>query len=1142
MGSSIIISCLGQLGRFLSGIREGGPCGSVPGLALLVFIASCSLIDGSAAHAQTSTAAAPQPKTTESQPPARADDWERLIYLPYKNLKSVFDKEGATVFMPYAQFLKMWEQTRPAGPGGKPPVSAVVTEAVYKGRVEKDLARIDLDLTIQVLGPPWAELPVRFGDAAIGKISSKDNAAILQGTGEGAYKLLLPTPGEHKVHLELMTRVRTSPDGQSIELECPPAGMTTFEMQVPVPDQTIEITPQLLVAALPGDDKSSRVKATLGATKQIGIRWRPRVSTAPVMEFLASLNNTLDVQIADGLVHTHATLAYQVLRGELGQFRIAVPLKHRVLDVSAGGLKSWKVEPAEKHQVLTVDLLGSDSKAVAIEVHTEHPVPADAFDVVGIDPEGVCHGIHSLDAVRESGLLAVGHGPELSLAVEDQSGLARVEAADVPAALRRPETRFYKFYSPRARLQVATRAVEPRLLTDQAVQLVFQDDELRLVAQLHYTVERAGVFELRFKLPPGLLIDRVESEPMREFQVPDGANLLIVSLKEKTQGEIALTVFGHQIVDGAAKESRLLPLLEPLGLARETGTILVYAPESLEVLTDEKGLHGAQPSRPDPAQVQARPGVRLASAWAYSRRPVDIPVITERKPTRLSAVVSTLVDVRQDLVSVITDLRYEVLYAGLDTFRFAVPEAAAGTVQIESGSADSPAIKQKSRADAARDGWVEWTVVLQRETTGTAAFRVKYDLPADPQAQAAQTRVVVRPVRVLDSPAKTGQAQPVRLASVSGEVAIQKDRSLAISAVAKDFEAIDVRELNHLPQEGFLAYRYFHQPEKLSEPQELELAYVRHEIQRVVETVVRRALIEAVVTDEAVITYRCRYWLRSSERQRLLLELPASVELLDSLVAGKKVDLEKSDAPAADKRQAYFVNVARKSSSDEPFTLALVFRVPYQHQPLRGVGGRLALVVPHIGGVAAGIPLVPVQQMRAAVWVPLEFSLVGSPERYTPERPTHLTLLAGATPSEQGPSELDAWFGDPAGGLFDFHPQGNAYVYRNLGGADDLEVTYWRTARYTWVISGAVLLIAIILAGTSWQNRLTIVLLAAFAAAMYTLQDADLVLHVVAAARFGLLAMPAYWLIQALNRSGKPAAKPPAPNAPVAAGTPPSAS
>src|SRR5262245_46186594 len=83
-------------------------------------------------------------------------DWERLIYLPYKNLKQVFEKEGAAVFMPYGQFLKMWDKMRAVDlrDPAKPPVKAVITDAAYTGTIVGDVARIDAALTIEVLAKP----------------------------------------------------------------------------------------------------------------------------------------------------------------------------------------------------------------------------------------------------------------------------------------------------------------------------------------------------------------------------------------------------------------------------------------------------------------------------------------------------------------------------------------------------------------------------------------------------------------------------------------------------------------------------------------------------------------------------------------------------------------------------------------------------------------------------------------------------------------------------------------------------------------------------------------------------------------------------------------------------------------------------
>jgi hypothetical protein len=1086
--------------------------------------------------AQEKTAEPAQDKLADQPPTAAAPaatDWERLIYLPYKNLKQVFEKEGAAVFMSYGQFLKMWDKTRVGDLRVplKPPVNAVITEAAYTGTVTGDVVQVEASLTVQVLGKPWVELPIQFGDAAIGKMTAGDDKILLQATGNGTYALLFPKAGEFKVQLELSTRVRTSPDGRSLEIDCPPSGITTFALTVPTADQTVEIVPQAVIAPQAADDKTTRIKANLGATKKITARWRPRLSSAPVMETLTSVYNTLDMRIADGLVHTHSMLAYQVLRGQVDQLRIGVPLDHRILDVTSVGLKSWKVVKEEKAQVVTVDLLGGDAKLIAVEVLTERPVPDAAFDLVGIDDAGVYHGIHALGELREDGIVVVGQSADLSLAVQEQSGLVRIEAAEVPEALRRPGTQFYKYYTPKIRLMAAVKPVEPRLLVEHRTQLVFRDDELQLISHLQYTVEKAGVFELRIKLPEKLSIDRVDCEPMKEFQTPDGENLLIVVLREKTSGQLAVTITGHRTLDPSDKESRPLPLDEPLATARENGTIYVYAPESLEIIADENRLQAAQPARPEPNTPLQIANARLTAAWSYTRHP-EIPVRTERKPTRLTAAVATSINIRQDLTEVMTIVNYLVQFAGIDTLRLAVPEQVAADVQIESADPTGSPIKQKSRAESAEDGWVVWTVVMQRELTGRISLRVRYDLKPDQKDKVAN--VAVQPVRVLPIPGKNADASTINPAAVSGEITVQKDRSLSVSAStgdgerAGDLEPIDVRELTLLPQEGNLAYRYFRQPADLSTALKLELTAERHEIQEVVETVVSQALVEAVVTQEKTVTLRCRYRLKTSERQRLELELPRESEILDTFVAGKRVDLEKDPAKAALKdRDAFKINVARATPSDEQFVMAIVFRAPFKENLLKGTGGNVALIFPRLGGVAQqGHAAVAVQQSRVALWVPKEFNLVGTPKDFTSDQPTRLDLLAGALGSVSSTSQLDNWFGDSSSGLFAFTPAGKAYVYSRLGSADGIEAMYWRTSRITWALSGTLLVIGFVLAYTSWENRLTIVLLVVFAGAMYALQDQDQVLNGLAAARWGILAMLIFWFIHALNRAKQPAPQP----------------
>jgi hypothetical protein len=262
--------------------------------------------------------------------------------------------------------------------------------------------------------------------------------------------------------------------------------------------------------------------------------------------------------------------------------------------------------------------------------------------------------------------------------------------------------------------------------------------------------------------------------------------------------------------------------------------------------------------------------------------------------------------------------------------------------------------------------------------------------------------------------------------------------------------------------------------------------------------------------------------------------LPKDAELLDTLVAGRRVELERDEQSGSRDWDAYKINVARAGASDQPFVMALVFKAPFKDKPLRGRGGKLKLPLPRLGGALSG-SAVAVQQSRAVLWIPKEFALVGAPEGMEPLQPTWLDFQRGAVGYVTDASEVERWFGDSTAGLFAFAAAGHAYPYARLGTAESVEVTYWQTRWYTWWISGALLLAGIALSRTGWENRLTLLLLALFAAAMGALADTDLVLNGLAAARFGLLAMLGWWVVSSLARPRPPGRAEGAPNGAAAA-------
>ncbi|MEX0703549.1 MAG: hypothetical protein WD069_15750 [Planctomycetales bacterium] len=1098
---------------------------------------------------------------------AAADDpeiLEKLIYVPYQNVKAVLERQKGTVFLPYVEYLRLWQRSERGAAMAAAPVDAVITEAHYRATIEQDRARIAATLTVQVLGKPWAEVPVRFGKAAVGQVSggNEDNPVILRGTGDGTYSLLLPEKGEHQVELELIAAVHTSPDGRSLQLDIPPVGITTFELIIPEARQTVELEPKLVTLPVEGEEGRTHVKASLGSTRSVTATWRPEAGLRPEMDLLVNVENELAVSIADGLVHTAADLTYRVLRGELSQAQVAVPKDHRILDVSArdAAIKGWKTEDEAQRRLVTIDLLAPVRKEVTFEIRTEAPQPAAAFDVAGIAEDGTVHGIHAVGVVRESGRIVVSRADDLTLTVDGQQGVMRVDAAEFDQPRRRPNADYYRFYGPQFTLRVDAKPVEPRIVATQVARLVFGDDELRLIADVRYEIERAGVFSLSLKVPEGLTIDGVVSPALDRFDVAgEGADRkLNLSLRGKQQGALSFRITAHRAFEAADADAEAagetLPVLEPIGVERETGEVLVFAPPGIEVVTDAEALAGLYAAAGQQLQFPelgpvALGEVQLVSAWSYNRRPVALVVKTSRRPTRLSARVGTTVRVRQELTEVAALVEFAVEYAGIDTFRIAVPEAVADRTQIESVAGGT--IKQKTRAEA-DEGWVAWTIVLQRNALGVQRFRVTWDVPREAAAAGeaapaaakeggAEWSYLVRPPRALSAPGEDEGAE-IAVTKIDGELLVLRDRALAVRAVpaGNALEAIDLRELVFLSvsgelaasaaaqkqqsagstgdslQSAVLAYRYH------AQPVELTVSARRYEVGEVVETVISRALIEVVIGRDGGRTYSCRYRMTSSERQRLAVDLPAKARPLAVLIDGRDVPLGKAEAKEGQAgRDAYFIDVSRGTQSDAAFLLTLRFRLD-ESALLEGWAGPVTIDFPHVGGSQAGT--VVVQQSRLAVWVPEEIALVDTPKGFSSRtwiyaRGWWLGPLGTTIARQEG---NDQWIGDASGSATDFPTEGHAYMYSGVGLPGPADMRWWNMPFYTGIISGALVLIAIVLRNTGWENKLGIVVLVGFVAALFAQWDAPSVQHALIAGRYGLAALAVLWLFHAAFGRGRP--------------------
>lgn len=1047
----------------------------------------------------------------------------RTIYVPFSDLNSALDGGDSKVVIPKAEYRRILEALKSGDREGKVP-SAIISSADYQIDVEEDQARIKATLKVEAFRETWGDVPVQFGTASIGGIVSKPEGVILSGQSDGKYLLLFPKAGSYEIELELATNVQQSPEAKKVVVVCPPTGLTTVQATVPGEKQVIDLEPGGI--RLPVQDHpegKTRLAARLGGVSSFTVFWHPSKSQMPAMDQLASVDNQTLLNIADGLIHTESKLNYDVLRGSLSQVRFVIPKSSRLLDVLAGGRsRNWTTADEAGQQIVTVNLNPTETGRFELIVRTESKLPDDEFTLIGGEGTNSVAGVRTLDTVRESGQLVIRHSPDLSVQVFQQQGLVRVENADAGEKSGNANVLGYKFYSPQTRLNMTVRPLEPRVSVAQTSTFTLREQEFNLSSQFHFDIEQAGIFELVFQLPPGVVVDQVQCPEMKEFNVDSETRKLTLSLRQKTIGAVKVDLQGHQPLSGDFSSELKLPIIEPLSVDRETGTITLVAQDALSVQALPEGIEAAQPLPVH--NMRAGSGLHIASAWSFSRRPVTIPVRVTRKPTRLSASVATLVHVDPEQANIKSTVNYSIGYAPVDTFRFEVPEALSRGLQIElaPGSSSSAPIKQRVASEP-QNGRVVWTIQTQRGVVGTQSFQVSSDVPLTESEEASNVGKslnveFVRPLGLVNAQGEV----TTPLVEFRGEAAFTKDRTLALSTTAtgSDIEQIDLRELTLLPKEGTLAYRYFR--DEASHPVSVQVKSGRFDLQDVLATVVTRGLIEVVTSEDDSATYRCRFQIKTSERQRLLLALPKDLEVLGVFINNREVKLEKADVPLPKELDPslapFWVSVVRTESSETPFLLTLQFLWNLQTGEHANLLEESLLHLPL--PVAAVGPSAGVQELKVVIWVPEETALAGDPSPFLLQKERRRAAFICGLPADHDVSSLDQWItaGQTSTASFAELPtqRRTPFQYTTIGSESSITARMWNRMWMTILISVTVGVIGWILSGTSWENKLGVLLLMGFAATLYGLYDSHGLALGIHAARFGLIFLLGLWIVRGL--------------------------
>ncbi len=446
------------------------------------------------ASAQEPPPVPPAPPIAPVQPP-KVITKEQTIFVPFEKLEEVFAGQEQGVFLPYREFLEMWNKVNLPDKLKKtePPVDGVVAGATYSGKVEGDLAEIKAKVNFEALKEGWSQISLGT-DLALAEAKT---TALLNATKDGQ-TIIFPKKGAYTLDAVIFGKVTRDKGRATLPLKLPGTAVSQFELTIPEKGLEFTITPASAFSAVE-QGEGTKLSVYFGASQQVTISWAKKGGETALPALLFADAQTV-VRVGGGALRTDVTMSYRILRTGVSAFDVTVPLDQQVLSVEGANIREWK--PA-------AGVAGQAGQGIHIELHT----PAkDSYQLrltleaaLGALPQKPALPVVSaLNVERQSGSITVNADAELVVEPSDLQNLTQQGVALTKDGKTQPGlVGSYRYLRlPYAGVLNVTEA-KPQVEVASLSLLTVGTETLTLNTRFSYTVKKAGIFGVQIELPAG---------------------------------------------------------------------------------------------------------------------------------------------------------------------------------------------------------------------------------------------------------------------------------------------------------------------------------------------------------------------------------------------------------------------------------------------------------------------------------------------------------------------------------------------------------------------------------------------------------------------------------------------------------------
>jgi hypothetical protein len=846
------------------------------------------------------------------QPAPRPVVREQTVYVPYERLDAVFEKEGRGIFLPYEEFLKLWEATQPKPPPpppDTPPAAAVIRAGAYSGAILGELARFEVTYGAEALGDGWSELELPLREVAVEAVKLSDPQAVLAARGAG-YVLFLPRKGRHEVELTFSARVQSAPGRKSLSFGIPPAAVSRLDILIPEEDARVEVKPLMAAARASAEGKGTRLLAFAGNAAEVTIAWMPPPGRTSSEAAVLLAEQTLRAFLGERTLRLSSQVDYQVVRGEAGSFRLRLPPAMRLLAVKGDDIREWRLGGETAPDLLEVELHSPAKESYALTLTFEQLLP-EAVELPRLPlPAPRAEGV-----LRETGWLALGHDPALKVRVASASGLSQLDPEEMPERLRGELRAGFRYLAPPPPLELEVERLVPVVRSSTTSVIVLGRERDIWAGAIDYSITKAGLFRLELRVPEAWRVEEIgEPSTVEDHQTsaPEGGlRTITVNLKGRALGSFRLP-FRLSAAPGSAAEAAYgCRPPHVAGSEDDRGILGIAAPRSLELTTRERaGMSSTDVQELVRSGILAQVSAEAGTPLAYTYRghtpasPASLQLALSPRQEEINVLAQHLVEVADDRIRYTHFLDFEVLYREVESLQISAPSALAESLKIESLN-----VKERRTPVEGAGGLSTWELVLQGPTTGSIAITASHEQELKAFAAGRPQELVVPLVRPAGS-----------IKSERGFVAIRKEGALEIEPRPQAMETITSIQLPDKLRRAQVqaALRYF-EPEP-----HLSLALTRFDYEALAPAIVNLLHLESVLSEDPLkLTTRATLVVQNSGRQFLELELPEKSTVFTLLVAGRSEQPKKRSAEGGG--TLHLVSIPRSAAPGASFPVELVY-------------------------------------------------------------------------------------------------------------------------------------------------------------------------------------------------------------------------